>query len=305
VYQEKYGYFFEDGDPVAKADKGRIKWYASMNAVTPFANTDTISLQVTSDTTVYAEALAGNCASTREAFVIKANQIPDFDSIFGAAACAGNTLQLRAVSSSGVINWYSSLQGNNSLATGNIFTTPILDSTHKYYIESSSKGCKSNRLEVVATIFAKPNPSISRKLDTLLVDKKYDSYSWYKDNIILPGASAAFLKLTSSGKYKVYVTDNRTCTAYSNEITYNVNGIDLNDVHDIKVYPNPFSTELMIENIVAANIEFTDMQGRMIKRLAFANRISLQEILPGVYFIRLLDENNKLIAVQKVVKIEQ
>jgi hypothetical protein len=289
----------------AKADKGRIKWYASMNAITPFANTDTISLQVTSDTTVYAEALAGNCASTREAFVIKANQIPDFDSIFGAAACAGNTLQLRAVSSSGVINWYNSLQGNNSLATGNIFTTPILDSTHKYYIESSSKGCKSNRLEVVATIFAKPNPSISRKLDTLLVDKKYDSYSWYKDNVILPGASAAFLKLTSSGKYKVYVTDNRTCTAYSNEITYNVNGIDLNDVHDIKVYPNPFSTELMIENIVAANIEFTDMQGRLIKRLAFANRISLQEILPGIYFIRLLDENNKLIAVQKVVKIEQ
>ena len=289
----------------AKADKGIIKWYASMNAVTPFANTDTISLQVTSDTTVYAEALAGNCTSNREAFVIKVNQIPDFDSIFGNEACAGNTLQLRAVSSSGVINWYSSLQGNNSLATGNIFNTPILDSTLKYYIESSSKGCKSNRLEVVATIFPKPNPSISRKLDTLLVDKKYDSYSWYKDNVILPGASAAFLKLTSSGKYKVYVTDNRTCTAYSNEYTYNANGIDLNDAHDIKVYPNPFSTELMIENIVAANIEFTDMQGRLIKRLAFANRISLQEILPGIYFIRLLDENNKLIAVQKVVKIEE
>jgi hypothetical protein len=61
----------------------------------------------------------------------------------------------------------------------------------------------------------------------------------------------------------------------------------------------------MIENIVAANIEFTDMQGRLIKRLAFANRISLQEILPGIYFIRLLDENNQLIAVQKVVKIEE
>ena len=289
----------------AKADKGTINWFASMNAITPFANTDTILLQVTSDTTVYAEALAGNCASTREAFVIKANQIPVVDSIFGAAACAGNTLQLRALSSSGEISWFGSAQGNNLLAVGNIFTTPILDSTFKYYIESSSKGCKSNRLEVVATIFPKPNPSISRKLDTLLVDKKFDSYSWYKDNILLPSASAAFLKLTSSGKYKVYVTDNRTCTAYSNEITYNVNGIDLNDAHDIKVYPNPFSTELMIENIAAANIEFTDMQGRLIKRLAFTNRISLQEILPGIYFIRLLDENNKLIAVQKVVKIEQ
>jgi hypothetical protein len=289
----------------AKADKGTIKWFASMNGITPFANTDTITLNINSDTTVYAEAMAGKCSSTRVAFVFKSNRIPVIDSIFGAAACAGNTLQLRAVSSSGVINWHSSLQGNNSLATGNIFNTPILDSTLKYYVESSSKGCKSNRLEVVATIFAKPNPSISRKLDTLLVDKKYDSYSWYKDNIILPGASATFLKLTSSGKYKVYVTDNRTCTAYSNEITYNVNGIDLINAYDIKVYPNPFSTELIIENIVAANIEFTDMQGRLIKRLAFANRISLQEILPGIYFIRLLDENNKLIAVQKVVKIEQ
>jgi hypothetical protein len=289
----------------AKADKGTIKWFASMNGITPFANTDTITLNINSDTTVYAEAMAGKCSSTRVAFVFKSNRIPVIDSIFGAAACAGNTLQLRAVSSSGVINWHSSLQGNNSLATGNIFNTPILDSTLKYYVESSSKGCKSNRLEVVATIFAKPNPSISRKLDTLLVDKKYDSYSWYKDNIILPGAYAAFLKLTSSGKYKVYVTDNRTCTAYSNEITYNVNGIDLINAYDIKVYPNPFSTELIIENIVAANIEFTDMQGRLIKRLAFANRISLQEILPGIYFIRLLDENNKLIAVQKVVKIEQ
>ncbi len=289
----------------AKSDKGVINWYTSMNAVTPFANTDTIVLNVSSDTTVYAEALAGNCSSVRVAFVIKSNQIPDFDSLFGAAACAGNTLQLRAVSSSGVINWYSSPQGNNSLATGNIFTTPILDSTTNYYIESSSKGCKSNRLAVVATVFPKPNPSISRKLDTLLVDKKYDSYSWFKDNVVIAGATGSSLKVIASGKYKVYVTDNNACSAYSNEFTYNANGIDLNEAHRFIIYPNPFTTELVIENIAAANIELTDMQGRLIKRIAFANRISLHEILPGIYFIRLLDVNNHLIATQKIVKIEQ
>ena len=52
-------------------------------------------------------------------------------------------------------------------------------------------------------------------------------------------------------------------------------------------------------------MELTDMQGRVIKREEFANRISLEEIRTGIYFIRLLDENNQLIAVQKVVKIEQ
>ena len=74
------------------------------------------------------------------------------------------TVDIAAVASLGVINWYASASGGVALYTGNIFTTPSISSTTTYYAEASNNGCIStSRTGVIATVTIPVSSSITNR----------------------------------------------------------------------------------------------------------------------------------------------
>ncbi|MEP3836805.1 MAG: T9SS type B sorting domain-containing protein [Algibacter sp.] len=85
-------------------------------------------------------------ASTRIYTASITNTIP-------AARCGSGSVILEASANSGTILWFDSVTSTTSIANGNTFVTPILNSTTTYYALASINGCvEGARTPVVATI---------------------------------------------------------------------------------------------------------------------------------------------------------
>lgn len=74
-----------------------------------------------------------------------------------ATRCGTGTLNLQAVSNTGVVNWYDSPTGGMPIATGNTFTTPNISATTTFYAAANSNGCPDiSRIAVSANVTPKP-----------------------------------------------------------------------------------------------------------------------------------------------------
>jgi hypothetical protein len=62
--------------------------------------------------------------------------------------CENESGTLIATGCSGVVSWYETSAGVNLLATGSIFTTPILTNSESYWLSCADNGCESELIEV-------------------------------------------------------------------------------------------------------------------------------------------------------------
>lgn len=74
-----------------------------------------------------------------------------------ASRCDSGTVTLQATATAGEINWYDALTGGNLIANNtNNFTTPIINTTTTFYVETTTPGCSSPRTAVEAKIINTP-----------------------------------------------------------------------------------------------------------------------------------------------------
>lgn len=79
--------------------------------------------------------------------------VPEIINTTEADICLLGTAVLSATQSEGDVLWYDALTGGNLLATGNNFTTPVLNQSTVYYATVSVNGCTNiPRTPVVATV---------------------------------------------------------------------------------------------------------------------------------------------------------
>lgn len=141
----------------AAASSGTIQWFANASGGTVLAtgvNFTTPSLNST--TSYFVQVSENNCVSPRTEVIATINSLPSITSTTPASRCGNGTVTLQAVASSGTLNWYASISGGTSLATGSNFTTPSLSITTTYYVEAVNGTCSSGRTPVVATITNAP-----------------------------------------------------------------------------------------------------------------------------------------------------
>ncbi|MDA6072263.1 T9SS type B sorting domain-containing protein [Flavobacterium sp. AC] len=75
------------------------------------------------------------------------------------SVCDSGSFTLNATATTGAtINWYDAAIGGNLLATGNSYTSPVLNTTTTYYVDA---GCESNRKAVIATVNPTPATPIA------------------------------------------------------------------------------------------------------------------------------------------------
>jgi len=131
------------------------------------------------------------------------------------------------------------------------------------------------------------------------------TYKWYKDGILITGATADTLFVTATGDYTVNTSDG-TCNLTSpitDVLVFNCSGIAENgNEHFYKVYPNPSHDNIILDNNDLKQIDriqISDITGRVVKVIPNNNlqklEINISDLANGIYHITILGESPALV----------
>lgn len=140
-------------------------WYAGTGNTIIFTGTTYNTLALNANTTYYVQAVSGTALSTRTQVNVTINPTPEVATVISAneSISAGQTATLEVSSAAGnTIKWYTTPTGGASFFTGAKYTTPVLNVTTIYYVETeNASGCVSvTRSAVTVTVSSGPaNPN--------------------------------------------------------------------------------------------------------------------------------------------------
>lgn len=104
-----------------------------------------------------------------------------------ASRCDTGTVTLQASATAGTINWYDVVTGGTNLGNGASFTTPSINATTIYYVETATPSCSSSRIAVEAKISMTPSitntnspaTNCGPRLFTLNATPSVGTVNWY------------------------------------------------------------------------------------------------------------------------------
>lgn len=136
-------------------------------------------------------------------------------------------------------------------------------------------------------------PQISTS-DGMLVSTVGDSYQWYKDSKVIPGATNRQLPvdLLDEAIYKVKVTIGN-CTLFSGDYFNIITAVSPEKARSISVYPNPVHGDITIKSTTDlrdVTLELFSPQGALLNSnstaTGFSTTLRGDGLAPGVYFLR-------------------
>lgn len=226
--------------------------------------------------------------------------LPQVVSAIGASVCneGSATITAQGSSESVAYRWYNSqLKDSEYVQTiANKLTLESVKEPRTYYVSSLNKnGCESlTRIAVEISINKIVKPEITITGETL-VSSSAANNQWYKDGVLISGATGSSLKVTETGIYAVKVSSG-DCSAVSDNITMTITSIE-DSVEGINIYPNPV-VELLNVDLSAddlnrlVSIYVTDVTGRVYlsiskSELKSKNELNVSDLTSGLYILRL------------------
>ncbi len=138
--------------------------------------------------------------------------------------CTGNTTTLSA-SASGILSWYDVPTGGTAIATGNTFTTPVLNANKTYYAENESGTCVSQRTAIEVIVNSIPTANISPATVTICDGENVTltaggggTYTWSNSG---GSNETATFSPTTNTTYSVTVTENNCSATATVAVTVN------------------------------------------------------------------------------------
>lgn len=215
-------------------------------------------------------------------------------------SCAGDTVVLQASSSwsAASYRWEPAafVENPNQAQTR---AWPPVGTTVFSVVATHPDGCRDT-VEVNAQVFSlPPQPAITRQ-GSLLLSSATSGNQWYRNDSLLPGATAATLQVFTNGRYRVVVTDSLGCTSSSVDLLLQNVGIPT-VTSTVRLWPNPadevlsFETPSTVEKLIIydlygkAWIQSTD--GAMDQ----GGTLNIRSLPSGVYILQCTLQNGSLI----------
>lgn len=137
----------------ATAPGGVYQWYdAPVNGNLLSVGADYNTGSVFTTTTYYVQNTVDGCTSGRTAVTVTISPRPDPPIAPSITVCAGSAPTLSASGSSGTYQWFSTAQGGSPLIVSPDYTTPALQASATYYVQTTVNGCTSERSPVTVTV---------------------------------------------------------------------------------------------------------------------------------------------------------
>jgi uncharacterized protein YjdB len=168
------------------------------------------------------------------------------------------------------------------------------------------------QITAVTTVTEKPlpNPMITYNSTShvLSAQSYYVSYQWFKNLVMIPGATASTTIATGVGAYKVQVTDTNGCQSFSSALpltTFTGGGTAVVNVNteNIRVYPNPAQDIVHIESGIQVRAVISSVDGKNITEQSGTGviDIDIHGLADGIYLLRLYHGDDQ-VKVEKVIK---
>ncbi|MFB9843493.1 Ig-like domain-containing protein [Mucilaginibacter ginsenosidivorans] len=224
------------GDPatLVAGGGGTYAWYASAAGGTVLGTGSSFTTPPLVSTTTYYVVVTSPTGCVSSPIPVRATVTPppQAPTASGATICAGNVVSLHASVSSGIIDWFDVPTGGTSLISSPDFTTPVLNTTTTYYVQTTLNTCTSPRTPVTVVVNPVPsNPTIadvttcSGTSAVLTPTGPGGTYNWYSaavgGTLLATGTSYTTPVLTNPATYYV-AASNGGCTSGRVPVTVNI-----------------------------------------------------------------------------------
>ncbi|MFT3674722.1 MAG: T9SS type A sorting domain-containing protein [Chitinophagaceae bacterium] len=289
-------------------------------------NTGTTSLLATIRVTPHANGCEGP-AQTFTITVKAASQAPTQITASKTALCGDGKVDLQvnggALGTGAVWKWYKDACGGTSIGQGASLQQVQVDETTTFYVRAegdcNTTACASVTVVVnaqpVITIAAAPYtslmPGMFTTLTATITPQEEGLITWYRDNTWVPSSNSNTLQVNVDGlgAYKAKYTTVHGCIAFSNEVV-------IKDSASARMFigPNPNNGLFTVRyyqqgnsNVKPRQLMVFDSKGALVFSKAFAPtapyssmQVNLTGHAHGIYFVRLVDGNGKVVGKDQV-----
>ena len=140
--------------------------------------------------------------------------------------------------------------------------------------------------------------------DVLSTDVIADSYQWYLNGAVIPGATETSYTALESGTYSLIVSNGNSCDTASDEVTITVTQtLEQLGFEQLSLSPNPFDEALLLRiqaaQPMAITIQLADASGKSIRSEkqtfngVFEKNYTLQDLPSGIYYFTVINEKGE------------
>jgi gliding motility-associated-like protein len=176
--------------------------------------------------------------------------IPEITISNSYSSCGTSSFILTATTSVGTINWYENPTGGIPIATGDSFTTPVLNANKTYYLDAFPINCTTaNRTQLVVTVNeiptlsgTNPNPICEGFSVLLTASPSIGIINWYENasgGTSIASGTTFMTPLLYDDKYFYAEANNNGCLSIS-RIAYLISVKKLPEINDefYEICPN-------------------------------------------------------------------
>ncbi|MES3019565.1 MAG: gliding motility-associated C-terminal domain-containing protein [Bacteroidota bacterium] len=144
---------------IASGSGGIYEWYdTSFGGVLVHSGSAFTTPALTTVTRYYVQEVVNGCPGPRTEVIVNINSVPTAPTVVAPAICVGNSTTLSATGPGGNYQWYDAASDGNLLQTGSTYTTPVLNATTTFYVQTTINGCTSSRTAVSVSTIPIINP---------------------------------------------------------------------------------------------------------------------------------------------------
>lgn len=274
-------------------------WSSSDNTVAIVNASGLVSAVSSGNATITFTNSVFGCSSAFVTHDVVVNALPDAGTITGLSSiCVGGSIPLADTIIGGT--WSSS---DNAIATisGDILSGVAAGSVAISYTVSNI--CGSSTTTMSLAVVPSPVPVINTGLGNTLYTGSFASYQWYRNGVMITGATSSICDASIPGVYTVIVTDGNGCTgsaAYNNSVGIH----DVNSTVEVHIYPNPASSVLNIDAPVAVNVKVLTLDGKTTIETTATNLVDISNLSAGIYMVMVYNAEGALLKIEKIVKAD-
>ncbi|HEY0976893.1 MAG TPA: PKD domain-containing protein [Flavobacteriales bacterium] len=257
-------------------------WLPDIGLSSTEGSTTTASPEQSTTYTVLVTSAQGCEASDQVTVNVVPPPVPDV-AMGSGTLCVGDTLSLSA--SGAMFYAWSPNLFISSNAGAMVDVWPSADQSWTV-TGTDAFGCSGETLVVIDVVPPPSTPEITWA-DMVLNSTGANTYQWYLDDEMIPGANAQTWEPAANGSYTVEITDANGCAAMSEAFEFLSLGTLEREARSIMVYPQPASNQLFVEGAMNGEpYRLIDAHGRSVAKGRIDSSrhgITLGGISSGVY----------------------
>jgi len=181
----------------------------------------------------------------------------------------------------------------NSASSGNVSVVP-----------DNACGSGSASPNFAVTVNTTPPVPVITQNGSVLSSNAASGNQWYRNLVLIPGATYQHITPTEYGVYTDNVTLNGCASGMSNSIYYIPTGVGDNTASTLTVYPNPSDGQLTVEipSTITGNYDILVFNSIGLKTMELKNlsgtlprTLDLRPVKPGVYLVELQSTSTRLV----------